>query len=107
MAVSDENECATIARHGQAGQYAGWWHAYGDVIPGWLEPYLGLEAAASLIRSYETQFRTGLLQPGTNAHASSGPAGRPVGRTGRSGASACGCAASNSSPASPRRGLGP
>jgi Domain of unknown function (DUF5753)/Helix-turn-helix domain len=40
----------------------GWWHAYGDVIPGWFEPYLELEQAASVIRGYETGFIPGLLQ---------------------------------------------
>ncbi|MFI7707770.1 helix-turn-helix domain-containing protein [Nonomuraea sp. NPDC049480] len=40
----------------------GWWHQYSDVLPGWLEPYLGLEQAARTIRSYEVQFVHGLLQ---------------------------------------------
>nr|WP_232835644.1 helix-turn-helix transcriptional regulator [Actinocorallia populi] len=45
----------------QAGE-PGWWHRYQDVMPGWLEPYIGLEQAASVIRSYEVQFVHGLLQ---------------------------------------------
>ncbi len=45
----------------------GWWHGYRDVVPGWFEIYLSLEPAASLIRSYETQFIPGLLQ--TEAYA--------------------------------------
>jgi Domain of unknown function (DUF5753)/Helix-turn-helix domain len=40
----------------------GWWHRYGDVLPNWFQSYLGLEAAASLIRTYEVQFVPGLLQ---------------------------------------------
>ncbi|WKU05961.1 helix-turn-helix transcriptional regulator [Micromonospora sp. HUAS LYJ1] len=40
----------------------GWWHRYGDVLPSWFQSYLGLEAAAALIRSYEVQFVPGLLQ---------------------------------------------
>jgi hypothetical protein len=40
----------------------GWWHRYGDVLPNWFQSYLGLEAAASLIRTYELQFIPGLLQ---------------------------------------------
>ncbi|MEO3925940.1 helix-turn-helix transcriptional regulator [Micromonosporaceae bacterium B7E4] len=40
----------------------GWWHCYGDAIPGWFEPYAGLEAAASHLRMYEPQFVPGLLQ---------------------------------------------
>ncbi|MEU4195283.1 helix-turn-helix transcriptional regulator [Kribbella sp. NPDC026611] len=40
----------------------GWWHRYGDVLPSWFHSYLGLEAAASMIRTYELQFVPGLLQ---------------------------------------------
>jgi hypothetical protein len=39
-----------------------WWHRYSDVLPNWFEVYISLEAAASLIRSYEIQFVPGLLQ---------------------------------------------
>jgi transcriptional regulator with XRE-family HTH domain len=60
--VSDENECATLLAMARQTNTQGWWHAYSDVIPGWLEPYLGLEVAASLIRSYEAHFVPGLLQ---------------------------------------------
>ncbi|MEU1887985.1 helix-turn-helix transcriptional regulator [Micromonospora sp. WMMD987] len=47
----------------------GWWHRYGDVLPGWFQSYLGLEAAAALIRSYEVQFVPGLLQTPEYARA--------------------------------------
>lgn len=40
----------------------GWWHTYDDVVPRWFELYVGLEQAASLIRSYEVQFVPGLFQ---------------------------------------------
>ena len=40
----------------------GWWHGFGDVVPPWFLSYLGLEEAASLIRTYEVQFVPGLLQ---------------------------------------------
>jgi transcriptional regulator with XRE-family HTH domain len=60
--VNDEDECATLLAMARRANTQGWWHDYGDVIPGWLEPYLGLEAAASVIRSYEPQFVPGLLQ---------------------------------------------
>jgi hypothetical protein len=40
----------------------GWWHRFGDVLPNWFQSYLGLEAAAALIRTYEVQFVPGLLQ---------------------------------------------
>ncbi len=44
-----------------------WWARYGDVLPGWFEPYLGLEASASRIRSFDLQFVHGLFQ--TEAYA--------------------------------------
>jgi transcriptional regulator with XRE-family HTH domain len=40
----------------------GWWHRYSDLLPAWFETYLGLEQAASMIRTYELQFVPGLLQ---------------------------------------------
>jgi transcriptional regulator with XRE-family HTH domain len=45
----------------------GWWHRYGDALPAWFQSYVGLEASATLIRSYEVQFVPGLLQ--TEAYA--------------------------------------
>jgi len=45
----------------------GWWSKYGDVTADWFEAYLGLEAAATVIRSFELQFVHGLFQ--TEAYA--------------------------------------
>jgi hypothetical protein len=47
----------------------GWWHRYGDVTPDWFDAYLGLEATAELIRTYEIQFVPGLLQTAEYARA--------------------------------------
>jgi transcriptional regulator with XRE-family HTH domain len=47
----------------------GWWHRYGDVLPNWFQSYLGLEAAAAVIRTYEIQFVPGLLQTADYARA--------------------------------------
>jgi transcriptional regulator with XRE-family HTH domain len=47
----------------------GWWAGYSDILPNWLEPYFGLEAAASFIRTYELQFVPGLLQTEDYARA--------------------------------------
>jgi transcriptional regulator with XRE-family HTH domain len=47
----------------------GWWHGYTDILPHWVEPYFGLEAAASFIREYELQFVPGLLQVADYARA--------------------------------------
>lgn len=47
----------------------GWWHQYGDVLPDWFLVYIGLEQAATLIRTYEVQFVPGLLQTEDYARA--------------------------------------
>ncbi|MEU5862629.1 MULTISPECIES: helix-turn-helix transcriptional regulator [unclassified Nonomuraea] len=47
----------------------GWWHKYGDLLPGWFEVYIGLEGAASAIRTFENQFIPGLLQTPAYAKA--------------------------------------
>ena len=47
----------------------GWWNSYNDVLPTWFERYVGLEAAASMIRTYEAQFVPGLLQTEDYARA--------------------------------------
>ena len=49
----------TLAREANT---PGWWQGYSDILPPWVEPYFGLEAAASFIRNYELQFVPGLLQ---------------------------------------------
>lgn len=46
-----------------------WWQAYNDVTPTWFQSYLGLEATATLIRTYEVQFVPGLLQTPDYARA--------------------------------------
>jgi len=46
-----------------------WWGEYGDILPGWFETYLGLEAAAATIRSFEVQFVHGLFQTAGYARA--------------------------------------
>ncbi|MGK4907090.1 helix-turn-helix domain-containing protein [Streptomyces albus] len=47
----------------------GWWYQYSDVLEDWFELHLGLEDAASMIRTYEVQFLPGLLQTEDYAHA--------------------------------------
>ncbi|MEU4548375.1 helix-turn-helix domain-containing protein [Nonomuraea dietziae] len=40
----------------------GWWHRFNDLLPSWFQAYVGLEEAATRIRTYEVQFVPGLLQ---------------------------------------------
>ena len=49
-----------------------WWGEYGDILPAWFESYLGLEAAAATIRSFEVQFVNGLFQTADYARAVTG-----------------------------------
>jgi transcriptional regulator with XRE-family HTH domain len=63
----DERE-ATLALADQANE-PGWWHSYSDILPNWFEIYIGLEEAASRIRTYEVQFVPGLLQTEDYARA--------------------------------------
>ncbi|KIZ15193.1 helix-turn-helix domain-containing protein [Streptomyces natalensis] len=56
---ADRSDFLTLAKRTST---PGWWHQYGDVLPNWFETHLGLEEAASVIRTYEVQFVPGLLQ---------------------------------------------
>ncbi|RJO73442.1 XRE family transcriptional regulator [Nocardia panacis] len=40
----------------------GWWHRYSDLLPSWFGTYIGLEQAATKIRTYEAHLIPGLLQ---------------------------------------------
>jgi hypothetical protein len=60
--ILDPGERAAVLSLMEQANTPGWWHQYGDVLPSWFEVYIGLEEAASLIRTYEVQFVPGLLQ---------------------------------------------
>jgi hypothetical protein len=67
--VTSEQRRAEMLQLAQRGSTPGWWAAYSDILPGWFEAYLGLEAAASLIRTFELQFVHGLFQTEDYAQA--------------------------------------
>ncbi|WUI04497.1 helix-turn-helix domain-containing protein [Spirillospora sp. NBC_00431] len=46
-----------------------WWQEYGDTVPAWFEPYLGLEQGAVVARVYEVQDIPELLQTPDYARA--------------------------------------
>jgi transcriptional regulator with XRE-family HTH domain len=60
--VTDGEERDALLMLAREANTPGWWQGYADILPHWLEPYFGLEAAASFIRCYELQFVPGLLQ---------------------------------------------
>lgn len=55
----EREEYLALAR--QAGN-PGWWQKYNDVMSPWFDRLIGMEEAASVIRTYEVQFVPGLLQ---------------------------------------------
>ncbi|MFG1917305.1 helix-turn-helix domain-containing protein [Micromonospora sp. NPDC048898] len=61
---SDAEALIEIAR---GAQQRGWWQSYSDVLPEWFEFYVGLEAEAAALRTYEAESVPGLLQ--TEAYA--------------------------------------
>jgi uncharacterized protein DUF5753/helix-turn-helix protein len=67
--VSNDAEREALLGLARQANNPGWWHHYGDILPPWFQSYLGLEAAASLIRTYEIQFVPGLLQTPEYARA--------------------------------------
>ena len=67
--VTDEKERSAFLALAREANIPGWWHDSADLLPGWFEPYLGLEEAASVIRNYEVQFVPGLLQTAGYARA--------------------------------------
>jgi transcriptional regulator with XRE-family HTH domain len=67
--VTDEQLRAGLLSLARQASNQGWWTQYGDILPDWFETYLGLEAAASLIRTFELQFVHGLFQTEDYARA--------------------------------------
>ncbi|HLL67070.1 MAG TPA: helix-turn-helix transcriptional regulator [Micromonosporaceae bacterium] len=67
--VADEAERAALLSLARQANSPAWWNQFGDVLPTWFQSYLGLEAAACLIRTFELQFVPGLLQTRDYARA--------------------------------------
>jgi Domain of unknown function (DUF5753)/Helix-turn-helix domain len=67
--VTDEGLRSTFLSLVTRSNAPDWWSKYSDVMPDWLGTYLGLESAASTIRSFEIQFVHGLFQTGDYARA--------------------------------------
>ncbi len=65
--VTDEQMKVALLAMARQANVHGWWSQFGDILPDWFETYLSLEAAASLLRSFEMQFVNGLFQ--TEAYA--------------------------------------
>ena len=66
--VSDQERAKLLAIAGQSRQKA-WWEAYGDSLPNAYETYIGFEAEATGIFTYQCQVVPGLLQTAEYARA--------------------------------------
>ncbi|WP_433414576.1 helix-turn-helix domain-containing protein [Microtetraspora malaysiensis] len=67
--LTDPDQRTTLLDLARQANAPGWWHKFNDVLPHWFEVYVGLEEAASVIRTYELQFVPGLLQSPDYARA--------------------------------------
>jgi hypothetical protein len=67
--ITDEAEREEVLNLARQASTPGWWQQYNDILPRWFELYVGLERAASIIRTYEVQFVHGLLQTEDYARA--------------------------------------
>ena len=67
--VTDEKQRAKTIALARRSREREWWIQYNDILPDWFETYLGLESAATTIRSFETQFVPGLFQTEDYARA--------------------------------------
>ena len=74
--VTDVDRRDALVNLAKEANQPGWWHSYDDVLAAWFSTYVGLEEAASVIRTYEIQFVPGLLQTEDYARATI-VAGRP------------------------------
>ncbi|WP_280417424.1 helix-turn-helix domain-containing protein [Nocardia carnea] len=67
--ITDPEERESFLDLARKANEPGWWHRYGDLLPSWFGQYLGLEQAASKIRTYESHLVPGLLQTPDYARA--------------------------------------
>jgi len=67
--VDDPASRQVLVDMAREGHRKGWWSSYDDVLPSGFDIYVGLEAEASGLRSWETEVVHGLLQTGDYAMA--------------------------------------
>ena len=67
--VHDQTERDWAVEMVKQANQPGWWHRFNDTLPTWFDNYIGLEEAATRIRTYELMFIPGLLQTESYARA--------------------------------------
>ncbi len=65
--VTDEAQREALIQLARDARQRGWWHSYGDVLPSEYSHFIGLEAEAASLRTYQQVLVPGLLQ--TEAYA--------------------------------------
>ena len=79
--VTDPEQRDQVLRLVREANRPSWWREFDDVMPQYLQNYVGLEEAASTLRTYEIHFVPGLLQTPEYARAVLGSTVPPL--TGR------------------------
>ncbi|MFD8115189.1 MULTISPECIES: helix-turn-helix domain-containing protein [Streptomyces griseus group] len=67
--VTETEELDVMASLVQKSHTDAWWGEFHDVVPGWMERLISVEASAKSIRTYQLQYIPGLLQTGPYARA--------------------------------------
>jgi hypothetical protein len=60
--VTDEAQAEALVQLARDARQRGWWHSYGDVLPSEYSHFIGLEAEAASVRTYQQILVPGLLQ---------------------------------------------
>lgn len=60
--VADEGQREALLQLAREARQRGWWHSYGDVLPSEYSHFIGLEAEAASVRTYQQILVPGLLQ---------------------------------------------
>lgn len=76
--VTDEETRTALLSLAKQANAKGWWAKYSDILPDWFEAYLGLEEAATLIRTFDLQWLHGLFQTRGYARAVTSLSVRPA-----------------------------
>ena len=95
--VEDPGARKVLVDMAREGHRKGWWSIYDDVLPSGFDIYVGLEAEASGLRSYESDVIHGLLQTTDYALTCCANCGPGTPRNRSAGWSSCACSGSGSS----------
>ena len=67
--VTDPGQREALVQLARESRQKGWWHSYGDVLPSEYSHFIGLEAEAASVRTYQQVLVPGLLQTEDYARA--------------------------------------